>query len=292
MMENAVVQYAAEGIVLILAFAAVVSFVVICVTAAVAGVKEYQRRYVEHAAQELEEIFVTDMAAEKIFAMAPASAGLLGLLGYLVTFKWGVALVLATAGWFVPRLLLVYLKRRRDALFGEQLVDALVTMANALRAGNSLIQALDVVATEMPPPISQEFGLVVREQRIGVSLDESLDRLAERMKSQDLDLVVNAVKIARQVGGNLAEIFEIIAATVRERFRLEGQIRALTAQGRMQGIVVGLLPVGLGAALYVIDPKMMAPMFETWQGWVLLGAIAVLEVIGGFIIKKIVSIDI
>jgi len=192
----------------------------------------------------------------------------------------------------VPRFMLWYLKKRRDDLFAAQLVDSLTTMANALRAGNSLIQALDIVVREMPPPISQEFGLVIREQRIGVSLDESLDRLAGRMKSQDLDLTVNAIKIARQVGGNLAEVFEIIAATVRERFRLEGQIKAFTAQGRMQGIVVGLLPIGLGAALYAIDPKMMAPMFETWQGWVLLGGIAVLEVIGGLIIKKIVTIDI
>ena len=291
-MEGAVYHYAAEGIILILAFAAVVFMVVVCITAAVAGMKEYQRRYVEHAARELDDMFVTDMAAEKIFALAPASAGLLGLLGYLVTFKWGVAVVLAAAGWFVPRFMLWYLKKRRDDLFAAQLVDSLTTMANALRAGNSLIQALDIVVREMPPPISQEFGLVIREQRIGVSLDESLDRLAGRMKSQDLDLTVNAIKIARQVGGNLAEVFEIIAATVRERFRLEGQIKAFTAQGRMQGIVVGLLPIGLGAALYAIDPKMMAPMFETWQGWVLLGGIAVLEVIGGLIIKKIVTIDI
>ena len=186
----------------------------------------------------------------------------------------------------------MYLKNARDKAFGLQLVDALVNMGNSLKAGFSLNQALELVQREMENPMSQEIRLVTQEIRLGVSVENALQHLLERMPSQDLDLVVTAITISREIGGNLTEVFDNIADTVRERHRIGGKIDALTAQGKLQGIIISLLPIGVGVALNLINPKKMEPMFNTFLGWLMIVGILGLEALGMFVIFKIVSIEV
>jgi tight adherence protein B len=165
-------------------------------------------------------------------------------------------------------------------------------MAGSLRAGGSLHQALDMVVRESGAPLSQEFSLLLREQRLGVALEDSLRGMSQRLQTEEVDLFVSALTIAKEVGGNLSEILDRLASTLRAKAVMEGKIRALTSQGKLQGIVVGLLPVFLAGVLYAMDPQAMRPLFTTYYGWGVMATIAVLLMLGGFFIKKIVTIDV
>ncbi len=185
-----------------------------------------------------------------------------------------------------------YLKKRRIRKFNSQLVDALTTMSNCLKAGLSLPQAIEMVEKEMNPPISEEFGTVNREHRMGVSLEEALLHLSDRIKGSDTELLVTSTTIAHQLGGNLAEIFEQITATIRERNRIQGRIETLTAQGKMQGAVVSALPVALGLVLYFLTPDTLSLLFTTQIGQLLVGIFIFLEVFGWILIRRIVTINV
>ena len=170
--------------------------------------------------------------------------------------------VVALLGAWFPRL---YLKRRqgkRLKAFAEQLPDTITLLANSLRAGSSFLQGMELVTREGRPPISEEFERVVREMQLGMALQPALNNLAKRINSEDLELMVTAINIQSQVGGNLATVLDAIAHTIRERVRLLGEINTLTAMQRYSGYVITLLPIGLGAILFVISPNYMAPMFE------------------------------
>lgn len=181
-------------------------------------------------------------------------------------------------------------QRKRE--FNNQLGDALAMMANALRAGFSFMQTVDVVAKEMKPPISEEFGKVVREMRLGVTTEEALNSLSQRVGSDNLDLMITAVLIQRQVGGNLAQIFDSISTTINERIKMKREIKTLTAQGRASGWIIGLLPMAIGLLLYVINPGYMEPLFKEPLGQILIGSGLVSQLFGMLIIKKIVNIDV
>jgi tight adherence protein B len=171
-------------------------------------------------------------------------------------------------------------------------VDALMNVSNSLRAGFSLHQAFEMVQREMGNPISQEFRLLNQELRFGVSMQDALNHLLERMPSEDLDLVATAIIISRDVGGNLTEVFENIAATIRSRHRLYGKIKALTAQGKWQAGLICSLPPLLGLAINYVNPEMMRYVYTEPEGWVLIAVIVILQVMGVFTILKIVDIDV
>ena len=167
----------------------------------------------------------------------------------------------AVVGFFLPRL---WLNRRRASrlnAFNSRLADTITLIANALRAGSSFLQAIEMVVRETQPPVSTEFGRVIREVNLGLTFDDALQNMVRRVRSDDLELMATAITIQHQVGGNLAEIMDSIAFTIRERVRIKGEIRTLTAQQRMSGLVVGLLPIGLAGILFVIAPGFMEPMF-------------------------------
>ena len=165
-------------------------------------------------------------------------------------------------------------------------------MAGAMRAGASLPLAIEAMVREVQAPLSQEFGLVLREQRMGIPLDEAFENLGKRVPSPDLGLVVAAARIARDVGGNLSEVFNRLADTLRQKAVMEGKIKALTSQGKLQGWIVGLLPLGMILVLYQMEPGAMLPLFISVLGWAVLAVIAVLELMGAFMIRKIVTIDV
>ncbi len=195
-------------------------------------------------------------------------------------------------GYIVPLLIVQRKISLRQKKFNEQIADALVLISSSLRSGYSFMQAIEMVGREMHPPISEEFYRVLREINLGVTTDEAMNHMADRINSTDLDLVVTAVLIQRQIGGNLTEILDNIANTIRERVRIKGQIRTLTAQGRLSGIIIGSLPFAMAMVLYVINPGYIIPLFTQSTGQLLLILAFFNELFGIMLIKNIVDIKV
>jgi tight adherence protein B len=216
---------------------------------------------------------------------------LLGLLFYAMG-RFVLIPVGVIAGFFLPRIYLGMRKSRRLNDFNGQLSDALNLIVNSLRAGYSTVQALEVISNEMPSPISDEFGRVVLELQLGVTFDTAMANLMRRMPSADMDLIITAMSVQREVGGNLAEVLDAISFTIRERVRIKGEIRTLTSQGRYTGYLITALPFVLGLVIYLINPGFMGPLFSDPCGWLMIGISLVLIVIGYISINKIVSIEI
>lgn len=197
------------------------------------------------------------------------------------------------AGFFAPR---IYLARRvgnRLNSFEGQLPDILQMWVNGLRSGYSVLQAIEAISKEAPEPVASEFKRVVQEVQLGIPMQDALEHLLERMPSDDLDLVITAVNIQREVGGNLAEILDIIGHTIRERIKLKGEIRVLTAQGRVTGYIIAGMPILLMAFLMLVNPDYMGQMFENQLcGWPMLGCGAGMIALGAAAINKIVTIEI
>jgi len=202
-------------------------------------------------------------------------------------------------GYWVPKYWLKRRQGKRLKAFNSNLSDTIMLLANSLRAGSSFLQSVEMVVREAQPPISTEFARVIREVNLGLPLDDALANLARRVKSDDLDLMTTAIAIHHTVGGNLAEILDTIAYTIRERVRIKGEIRTLTAQQRMSGYVVGFLPVALVILLSVIAPTFMAPMLQKPPellglpaGVFILGIGGVMMGIGFILIRRIVDIEV
>jgi tight adherence protein B len=193
---------------------------------------------------------------------------------------------------FLPRGLLRVLRAQRLERFNQQLVNALTGMSNALKAGFSIQQAFESVVKEGDAPIAQEFAMFLQQLRVGMTFEDALSDMDKRIGSEDLTLMIQSIEIARQTGGNLTEVFDRIAATIRERQRVEGKIKSLTAQGKIQGNVVGAMPLVLGFALYMLDPQMMLTFVQSYIGIFILLLVLVLEILGALVIRKIVSIDV
>lgn len=188
---------------------------------------------------------------------------------------------------------LVHLARtRRWNAFDEQVLDAVNLLANGLKSGLGLPQAMQVLIREMDPPISDEFDRVLKEVGMGRTLDEALEAMNDRMQHPEFDLIVSSIVTLRRTGGNMSETFGIISETIKDRFLVEGKIRTVTAQGMMQMYMLIATPYGLGAILYAMDPGLMSPMFTTTLGWVFLALITFLCFLGYVVIKRIVTIEV
>ncbi|MDF3037148.1 MAG: flp pilus assembly protein TadB, partial [Paucimonas sp.] len=198
----------------------------------------------------------------------------------------------AIAMLILPKQYIKMMRTRRAKRFEEQLPDALLMISGAMRAGASLNVAMESMVKEQKPPLSQEFELMLREQRLGLDFDAALVNMEKRNPSQDFSLIVSGLRISREVGGNLAEILESLATTLRDKATMEGKIRSLTAQGKMQGIIMTGLPLLMMAALNWLEPKAMGAMFTTFFGWVTLAVIIVMLTIGYVFIRKITTIDV
>lgn len=253
-------------------------------------------RQKEHVANELEQMFIfisVDGLQRIKWSIAVVVAGI-GLI-----FAWDfappgpiiIALVVGAIGYWAPEIFILFLRRRRRAAFSEQLVDGLVMMSNGMRSGFTLQQAIDMLIEEMPAPLSQEFDLVRREYRVGVDLDVALRNCVERTKDEDLGLVVTAIQITRQLGGNLAEVFDKIVGMVRERKILHGKAEALTSEGKMQAAVVGLLPYGFLFAMIKVNPDLMRLMWTTLPGVIALLFVVLLDVVGYLWVRKVATIE-
>jgi tight adherence protein B len=196
------------------------------------------------------------------------------------------------AGFFLPRIYLSSRQSKRLKDFNDQLGDALNLMVNSLRAGYSTMQAMEVISSEMPKPIADEYGRVVMELQLGVPFDTAMANLMRRMPSADMDLIITAMSVQREVGGNLAEVLDAISFTIRERVRIKGEIKSMTAQGRITGYVVTAIPFALAGFIYVINPNFMGGLFTDPCGWIMIGISIVMISLGYFVINKIVSIEV
>jgi tight adherence protein B len=265
------------------------------------GMLAYTGAYSQNVARQYEDIFLF-IPPKRIAEIGRVSAlamfvlfffmtgGLTSFAGVFTGLCFGS--LAAAAALKAPAKALAFLRKRRLVRFNGQLCDTLVGMSNALKAGFSILQAFETVVKDGENPIAQEFDVFLQETRVGVTFSDALTNMERRVGSEDLTLVVNAIETARRTGGNLTEIFEKISQTIRERMRIENRIRTLTAQGRLQGIVVGIMPIIISIAMMIVDPGMMIPFFHSTVGLTVVAAVAVLIALGALVIRKIVNIQV
>lgn len=213
--------------------------------------------------------------------------------GLAALFKLGLmpSVTLAAVGAFLPIIFIKIKKENRRKAFEAQLGDTLIMMCNGLKSGFSFQQTMENVASDMPAPIGMEFGRVCNEIRYGATMEDALNNMAERVKSADLMLVVSAVLIQRTTGGNLSEILSTISETIRDRIKIKGEISSITAQGRMSGLIIGSLPIAIAAILMVVNPDYMSTFFTTTAGNIMLIVSVIMEILGFFAIRKVVTIE-
>ena len=231
-----------------------------------------------------------------LFALFGASFGL-GILVFILLLPQFfpailVGSIITIAGWKLPRPIVDALYRARVKTFTLQMVDGLSLMSNGMKSGLSVVQSMGLVVQELPDPIRQEFNLVLSENKLGVSIEEAFNNLAKRIQSDDVEMFVTSVNILKETGGNLAETFDTITTTIRERIKLEQKIDAMTAMGRMQGMILLAVPGVLGAFIYTSDPDFMKPLFTTTFGWIIILVVLGLEVLAYVTITRIVKIDV
>jgi len=228
----------------------------------------------------------------EFMAVTVLSAVLFVLLGRLLFGSPLLALLAGVIGFFVPRFYVGMRKGKRLNTFNDQLGDTITLLANSLRSGYSIVQSMETVANQLPNPMAGEFHRVTQEIGLGLHYEQALNNMLRRMPSDDLDLMITAINIQGKVGGNLAEILDTIGHTIRERVRIKGEIRVLTAQQMISGYVLSFLPVGLGVVLYMINRSYMSQLFSDPCGWIMVGVALIMIVTGFLIIRKIVNIEV
>jgi tight adherence protein B len=254
-------------------------------------VDRFTRQFTHWVDRELNHSFLFVNPRRVLWLYLVSVCGL--VLFVLLVFRHFLPAVLAASLMaVVPRLVMDFRRRRRLQRYREQMPDLIALVAGGMRAGASLNGALSEVARQLPAPAGQEIALVLRQSRLGTTLDEAIGALEQRMPAEESVLLVSALRIGAQSGGSMAQTLESLADAVRRRLVLEKKIRALTAQGRMQAWIMGVLPFLVLLAMFAIDPHLVAIYFGTVIGWVVLGIVLVLQLSGGWMIRRIVRIEI
>ncbi|MBF0205813.1 MAG: type II secretion system F family protein [Oligoflexia bacterium] len=255
------------------------------------GTKDFIMKKLEFLHIHIKEQFVVIGLLVVAFGIPLIILGIFILLGNFI-FGAVLAILVGVAGWKIPRPLMNYLVAKRIEKYQAQLVDGLNLLTNGIRAGLSLPQGLAMVVAEMPPPISQEYNIILQQSRIGSPLEECFEDLVKRVPTEDNQMFVSSINILRETGGNLAETFDTIVSVIRERIRLQQKINTATAQGVLQGFTIFCMPFVMGAIFFVSDPKSMGPMFTHPLGIVILIVALGLDLIGGYFIMKVVKIKV
>jgi tight adherence protein B len=252
---------------------------------------EYKAAFTETASSSLADMF-SFADPVKLFYINITAVLFIPLVVLIMFGDWKLAFVIFALLLLVPSFLYKSARKRRFSKFEQQLPDGLAMISGSMRAGASLSIALESLVKEQQPPLAQEFQLFLREQRIGVDFEESLSHMEKRVPLADLGMVIAALRISREVGGNLAEVLETLAETLRRKHTMEGKIDSLTAQGKLQGIVMTGLPILLGVLLNFLEPEAMEKLWTTPIGWVVLGIVVFMLGLGYFMISKITSINV
>ncbi|MGO3128028.1 MAG: type II secretion system F family protein [Luteimonas sp.] len=251
----------------------------------------YRESFMEQARVNMTDMFLF-VDPTRLFIANAVFLIVLTLLVWIITGNLIAAVVALVLCALLPRKLYTWLKARRIDTIQNQLPDTLMMLSSSMKAGLGFTPALESVVRDGYPPLAQELALVLREQHLGVKQEDALENLTRRVPVMDMQLFISAVLISREVGGNLAESLKTVAETLRRRLIMEGKVKSLTAQGRLQGIVMAMLPVGLVGYLAWMYPDTMAPMFDTWIGYGIIAICVVLEYLGYKVCKKIMTIDI
>jgi tight adherence protein B len=256
-----------------------------------AGLSKQKETIARASKTGLEDMFIF-VDSTKLFYYNVALLVVVPIVVWFFTDNPVLAVASAVIVVIIPKYAVSWLRKRRFTTFERQLPDALLMISGAMRAGASLTVAMEGMVKESRPPLSQEFELMLREQRLGVDFDTALKNMEKRLPIQDFIMVISGMRISREVGGNLADILESLADTLRRKHQMEGKINSLTSQGKMQGLVMTCLPLFLMLVLTKMEPAAMYPLWHSMLGWVVLGIIAVMEVIGYLAIRKITNIDV
>jgi len=228
----------------------------------------------------------------KVVLSAVVAAFFCGLLAEHFTGVFALGILMAAVGAFAPLMVLRFKKSRRIAKFNDALPDAIDLMSRALRAGHSMSSSIEVIAQQSPQPLSSEFEACFQQQKFGIPFRESMLAMGERIPSDDLHFFITAVLVQKETGGDLTDILDRTTRLIRERIRIKGEIKTHTAQGRLTGWILALMPIGMLLMMNVITPGYSDLLFHNWMGQRLLIAGAVLILIGGLIIRKIVNIKV
>lgn len=231
-------------------------------------------------------ITVEELLVIKIF-----SSSAFAFLGYALSRNYIIAVVIFAVIWNIPKLVINSRKKERVKLFDSQLSEGITIISNSLKAGYSFFQAIAVVTEETKDPFSKEFKKMIKEMSLGIPEEDSLRSLMKRMESEDLKLIINAILIQKDVGGNLSEILDNISETIRERQKIKNELKTLTAQGRLSGVIVMLIPVLLGGTIYLFNKEYIMLLFTTTAGIIMITVSVINQLIGFLIIRKIISIE-
>lgn len=242
-----------------------------------------QKKRARQAAYQAEEmfLFLNPRRLIWVYIFLPI---LLSSVGYFLYKIWGILIGLAL-GLIIPTMMIRFYNSRRKDKFSSQLLDSLMILSSSLKGGLSIIQAFEVLAEEMPSPMNQEIALMVREIKVGVSLEEALVNLDRRMPSEELDLVVSAILVGRETGGDLTKVFSRLVGTIRDRVNLKENVKTLTIQGRLQGIIMSLIPIVFAYVVYRLNPHHFDIMLEDDFGRLLLGIAVFLQIVGLILLK-------
>jgi tight adherence protein B len=251
----------------------------------------YRSSFMDQARLNLADMFLFVNEGSLFMAYALALFGV-PLLLWLLTGGWFLPVIALVLLAIVPRRAYVWLRQRRINKIQQQLPDGLMMLSSSLRAGVGFNPALETLAKDGIPPLAQELSLILREQHMGVRTEQALENFATRVPLADVKLFVAAVCISREVGGNLAETLATLAETLRRKLMMEGKVKALTSQGKLQGVVMAMLPVGIGGYLYFMYPETMGGLLHEPIGWGLIAVCSILEYIGYKFCQKIMTIDI
>ncbi|MFT5032285.1 MAG: tight adherence protein B [Bermanella sp.] len=287
---DSVIQFGLLGATLLFLFVAVAAVATASANTVNESLKLYQSQFTENAEVALRDVFIFANAQVLFFLNIVA----LLVVPILLHLNFGVLIV--TAGSFVillvlPRIVYTGLRTKRLKSIEDQLPDAFIMLSNSLQAGASLNMALEDLVRQSPAPLNQEFGLLVRRIRLGSTLDEALVELEQRIPISSFIMASSAMRISREVGGNLVETINAMADTLRKKKAMEGKIQSLTAQGRAQGIFMSVLPLLMGVALSFLEPEAMSQLIETNSGMVVLSIMITMQVLGFMFIRKITNID-
>lgn len=252
---------------------------------------EYESVFMDTATVNMEDMFLF-VDQRRLFMFNLMAIIIIPAFVWIVSGIFFLALAIMVILIVLPFQIYGAMRRRRYKAFEKILPDALTMVSGSLLAGASLNMAIESLVKEQPAPLNQEFLLFMREQRVGVDFDTSMRNMERRLPIQDFQMLAAALRISREVGGNLAETLDKLADTLRRKATMEGKIDALTGQGVMQGYVMSALPLLLGTMLYFLEPEAMGLLFTTPKGWAVLTIIFVMEVLGFFFIRKVTTIDV
>ncbi len=251
----------------------------------------YKETFTESASANMTDMFMS-VDANRLFQFNLIAMVVLPILAWFLLGDPITTIAIFCLIAFLPAMIYRSMRKKRLRRFEEQLPDALVMMAGSMLAGASLNIALENLIQEQPAPLSQEFELFMREQRIGTDFDISLQHMEKRLPIQDFAMLSSALRINREIGGNLADIMGSLGDTLRRKHQMEGKIESLTAQGKLQGVVMTGLPVLLAFLLYFLEPAAMEKLWTTTIGWIVLAIILFMEIMGYLMIQKITAIDV